>query len=419
MNDKVKKYVSTCNTCQRIKVHRHAPYGKLQPLPIPEGPADLMSMDFIMGLPASKHGGQTYDAILVVVDAYTKYALYLPCWKDIRAPGLAQLMIDRIFPIMGALKNMVSDRGSLFTGSYWSTLCHYLGTRRRLSTAYHPQTDGATEWMNQEVQYYLRAYVGFHQDDWARWLSLAQWKYNASKHSVIQMTPAEALMGFSPDLRTNVEEEPPEGNAPNVKQRVDELRDNRILMEELMAKAKEAMTKQYDKRHKEKSFRIGDEVYLRAKNIKTVRPNVKLDHHQLGPFVVIDIIGRQSYKLQLPQRYQQLHPIFHVSLLEPCHIREGEVRRPPAIPLETEDEYQIDRVLTERRRYNRTSYLVSWVGYSEEEATWEPYQNVRKTKAFGDYLQAQKKSKPHAKENKTLTDSEEISDSGPSETEAT
>ena len=115
------------------------------------------------------------------------------------------------------------------------------------------------------------------------------------------MTPAEALMGFSPDLRTNVEEEPPEGNAPNVKQQVDELRDNRILMEELMAKAKEAMTKQYDKCHKEKSFRIGDEVYLRAKNIKTVRPNVKLDHRQLGPFVVIDIIGRQSYKLQLLQ----------------------------------------------------------------------------------------------------------------------
>ena len=85
MNDEVKKYVSTCDTCQRIKVHRHAPYGKLQPLPIPEGPADLMSMDFITGLPASKHGGQTYDAILVVVDAYTKYALYLPCRKDIRA----------------------------------------------------------------------------------------------------------------------------------------------------------------------------------------------------------------------------------------------------------------------------------------------------------------------------------------------
>lgn len=419
MNDEVRKYVNTCDTCQRIKVHRHAPYGKLQPLPIPEGPADLMSMDFITGLPASKHGGQTYDAILVVVDAYTKYTLYLPCRKDIKAPELAQLMIDRVFPIMGAPQNMVSDRGSLFTGSYWSTLCHYLGTRRRLSTAYHPQTDGATERMNQEVQYYLRAYVGFHQDDWARWLSLAQWKYNASKHSVIQMTPAEALMGFNPDLRTNVEEEPPEGNAPSAKQRIDELRDNRTLMEELMVKAKEAMAKQYDRRHKEKSFRIGDEVYLRAKNIKTVRPNVKLDHRQLGPFVVIDVIGTQSYKLQLPQRYQQLHPVFHVSLLEPCHIREGETRRPPAIPLETEDEYQVDRVLTERRRYNRTSYLVSWVGYSEEEATWEPYQNVRKTKAFGDYLRAKKKSEPHAKgvNQETLTDSEDISDSDPSETE--
>ena len=80
------------------------------------------------------------------------------------------------------------------------------------------------------------------------------------------------------------------------------------------------MVKQYNKHHINKSFRISDEVYLWVKNIKTIRLNVKLDHQQLGPFTIINIVEKQSYKLQLPLLYRQLHPIFHISLLEP-HYR--------------------------------------------------------------------------------------------------
>ena len=80
------------------------------------------------------------------------------------------------------------------------------------------------------------------------------------------------------------------------------------------------MVKQYNKYHIDKSFRIGDEIYLQVKNIKTIRLNVKLYHQQLGPFTIINTVGKQSYKLQLPLLYGQLHPIFHISLLEP-HYR--------------------------------------------------------------------------------------------------
>ena len=164
-----------------------------------------------------------------------------------------------------------------------------------------------------------------------------QWKYNTSVHSVIQQTPVEVFMAKNPDLQNNVEEEPSKGYAPAVKDRIDKIQDAWSHIAELLEKSKEAMAKQYDKHHINKSFRIGDEVYLQAKNIKTIRPNVKLDHQQLGPFTIINTVGKQSYKLQLPPLYGQLHPTFHVSLLEPHYRWEGEIQNLPEIPIDGED----------------------------------------------------------------------------------
>jgi transposase InsO family protein len=93
---------------------------------------------------------------------------------------------------------MVSDRGTLFTAKFWASFCWYLATKRRLSTAYHPQTDGQTEKQNQSVEHYLRTYCNFEQDDWATHLSLAEFVYNTSFHSAINTTPAMALLGFTP-----------------------------------------------------------------------------------------------------------------------------------------------------------------------------------------------------------------------------
>ena len=106
------------------------------------------------------------------------------------------------------------------------------------------------------------------------------------------------------------------------------------------------MAKQYNKHHIDKSYWISDEVYLWAKNIKTVRLNVKLDYQQLGLFTIIDAVGNQSYKLWLPLLYQQLHPMFHVSLLKPHHGQEGEVRNPSEIPIDGEEtpEWQVEKI---------------------------------------------------------------------------
>ena len=126
MSQDVKDYVASCDICQRVKVPRHCPYGSLTSLPQPEGPWQQIAMDFITGLPPSKHKGIVYDAILVVIDCYTKMARYIPTIKTITAVDLAELFFEEIICRFGVPKGCVTDRGSVFISAYWSDLCYYL-----------------------------------------------------------------------------------------------------------------------------------------------------------------------------------------------------------------------------------------------------------------------------------------------------
>ena len=124
-------------------------------------------------------------------------------------------------------------------------------------------------------------------------------------------------MAKNPNLQNDVKKELSEGYASVVKNRVNKIWGAWSHIVGLLEKSKKVIIKQYNKHHINKSFRISNKVYLWVKNIKTIRPNVKLDHQQLGPFIVIDIVEKQSYKLQLPLLYGQLHSTFYISLLEP------------------------------------------------------------------------------------------------------
>ena len=112
-------------------------------------------MDFITGLPPCWWEGKVVTAIFVIIDTYTKFAIYLPCRKEINAEDLAELFYSRFVAIFRVPANIVSDCGSLFTSKFWSTFCFYLGAQCCLSTAFHPQTDGQTEQQNQTLEHYL------------------------------------------------------------------------------------------------------------------------------------------------------------------------------------------------------------------------------------------------------------------------
>ena len=162
----VEAYVKGCNVCLASKAVRHKPYGDLQALPIPTHRWKDLSMDFVTGLPVSTDWkGESYDSILVIVDRLTKMVHYKPVKITINAPGLVDVIIDVMVRHHSLLNFIITDWGSLFTWKFLSSLCYFLDIKKRLSTAFHLQTDGQTESQKSTMEAYLRAYVNWEQND--------------------------------------------------------------------------------------------------------------------------------------------------------------------------------------------------------------------------------------------------------------
>ncbi|MBW0584246.1 hypothetical protein O181_123961 [Austropuccinia psidii MF-1] len=179
MTQFIKDYVSSCQQCSRNKNIHHKKLGLLKPLPISNGPWICLSMDFITQLPLSN----SFDSILVIVDRFSKMAVFIPTMSSITSLDLAHLFIKNIFLKHGLPLSIVSNRGSLFVSSFWTNLCQQLKVSRDISTAYHPETDEQIVRVNQILEQYLLMYVSYHKDDWNTWIPLAEFAYNNSDHS--------------------------------------------------------------------------------------------------------------------------------------------------------------------------------------------------------------------------------------------
>jgi len=372
----VKGYISTCDICQRVRVTRHRPYGEMQALPLPAGPWQEITMDFIVKLPPSKRGDSVSDSILVIVDRYTKMAKYFAVLETITAPQLAELFFDKIVTQYGTLKGIVTDRGSVFTSAFWSEVCFYAHVKRRLSTAFHLQTDGQTERQNQTLEHYLRVFCSTEQDDWAKLLPMAEFAYNNSYHSTIKSTPFQVMHNYDPSI--NYEDDTGdgiiEGEVPAAAERVRSIQDARIALEKSWASAAESHAKFYNKSHIPQSYNVGDLVMLSTQNLKQKRPKRKLSHRFIGPFLVLDAIGKQAYRLALLKTLL-IHPVFHVSLLEPYKRREGDMEV-PALPqpelINDQPEWEVEKILDRRMKKGKLEYKVKWSGYLEEYNQWIP-----------------------------------------------
>ncbi|KAH7315890.1 hypothetical protein KP509_21G069700 [Ceratopteris richardii] len=128
------------------------------------------------------------------------------------------------------------------------------------------------------------------------------------------------------------------------------------------------------------SYQIGDEVWLLKKNLQTSRPCAKLDHQRFGPFTILVKINLVTFKLELPST-MRVHPVFHVSMLEPYQISPVRGERPsPSPPIEIDDheEFEVEHVLDSKISRGRLEYLIHWKGYDISDRTWEPTQNLHR-----------------------------------------
>lgn len=156
MKKDVAGYLAQCLECQQIKAEHQHPASLLQQLPILEWKWETISMDFITGLPKSKKNNYS---IMVVVDKLSNSAHFIPVQSTYRVVQIAHVFMQNIFKLHGSLRMIISNRDVKFTSVFWKTLFEELGTQLNFSTAYHPQNDGQTEWVNQVVEDMLRAYM--------------------------------------------------------------------------------------------------------------------------------------------------------------------------------------------------------------------------------------------------------------------
>lgn len=376
MRQFVKRYVNHCQECSRNKNGSHKPYGLLQPLPIPETPWQSISLDFIVKLPVS----EGYDSVLVVVNRLTKMAHFLPCNEASSTEEFAQLFFKSIFRLHGLPADIVSDRGSHFTSTFWKEVTRLCNVERKLSTSYHPETDGQTERTNQTLEQYLRIYCNYDQDNWASILHLAEFAYNNAQNTSTQVSPFFANYGYHPNVRILTDPQPPSQTTSGgaLISRIHNVQEE--LQKELQY-AQDTYKEFADRRRLSgPTLPIGSQVWLNARNISTTRPTKKLDYKRLGPFEVIENYKNRVFKLKLPHNLVKIHPWFHPSLLTPVPNNDipGRRRAPPQkVVINDEDEYAIHQILDSRRVNKQLKYLVSWEGYGPESNTWEPHDRLK------------------------------------------
>ena len=165
MRKKVEEIVWKCDICRRSKADQHKPYGLLKSLRTPGRPWASIALDFVVKLPKSKEPltKAVYDSILVITDRLMKYRYFIPYKEASSAEELAYMFLRVIAANYRLPEEIISDRDKLFTFKFWKLLVNQLGIHHKLSTSYHPQTDGQTEQLNQTMEQYLRCYVNYQQ----------------------------------------------------------------------------------------------------------------------------------------------------------------------------------------------------------------------------------------------------------------
>jgi hypothetical protein len=311
MKREIAKYVSECDTCQRVKASHLKASGTLQPLPIPSWKWEDISMDFIIGLPNTS---QKHDSIWVIIDRLTKIAHFLPVHTTYSAKKYAEVYLDQIIRLHGVPKTIISDRGPQFIACFWEQLQSDLGTKLIRSSAYHPQTDGQTERVNQILEDILRACIIYYVTSWDKCLALAEFSYNNSYQASLQMAPFEALYGrrcrtplswsetgerkiFGPDLVIEAED--------------------KVKVIQANLKTAQSRQKSYvDKRRKPLQFQVGDFVNLRVsptKGVQRLGIKGKLAPRYVGPFAILNVCGPVAYKIDLHLNWL-LFTMFSMSL---------------------------------------------------------------------------------------------------------
>jgi hypothetical protein len=286
----------------------------LATLPVPDQFWQMVSMDFIDGLPRSGR----FNSVLVVVEKLSRYTHFVGLAHPYTVSKVASAYMDNVHKLHGMPESIVFDRDSIFTSRFWREMAALTGTKLRMSSSHHPQTDGTTEHVNQCLEAYLCCFTHACPVKWAQWLSLVEFWYNASPHSALDgKSPFEVLYGHSPrHFGISVADA---CAVPDLDVWLNDRDLTLRLLQQHLERVRARMKARADKRRPDRVFQVGDSIFMKLQPYiqSSVAPRA---HHKLlfkyyGPFLVLERIRDSAYRLQLPEK-SRIHPVLHVSQLK-------------------------------------------------------------------------------------------------------
>ncbi|KAL8377096.1 hypothetical protein RB595_007982 [Gaeumannomyces hyphopodioides] len=290
--------------------------------------------------------------------------------------------------------SIVSNRGTNWTGDFWSHVCKSLGVNQLLSTAYHPQTDGGTERLNQKVQAALRAYINYQQSDWDKWLPAVQLALNSRPHSTIGISPFFANHGYEPSsvVAAQGTETTAKGKSPKAKatQFVQKLAEVTDLCQAAIASAQQLAEKHANqKKRPAERYAVGDKVWLNLENFESQKPKKKLDWKR-AKVTITKVIGPNIVEVEgLPSGAYNRFNVDRIrkAYNDPVPGQQVADPQPPAIVMDGEQEWFVEsiegaRTITKYNKPKREAF-VHWREHLT--GTWEPIEKLAETEALDAY----------------------------------
>ena len=336
-------------------------------------------------LPVSTDG---FDSIMVVVDhGLSKGTVMVPTTKlNLTAQRTAQLFLDNVYARFGLPDEILTDRGPQFDSEFWKELMKLIGVKTKLTTAFHPQTNGGTERVNREIQLYLSIFCINNPESWSQALKKAEFTYNNRTHADREKTPFELMYGSTPKAIIEPYLEKDEPTEDRMKKLKQWCADALLAHEYTRQKMKKKIQSTYH------PFKKGDRVWLEGTNLR-LGLNKKITTKREGPFVITEVCGPVNFRLRLPEKWK-ITNIFHASLLTPYQENEtyGEnYPNPPPDVIEGQEEWEIERIISHSGSTNHR-FQVKWKGYAD--MTWEPEENLEHSKeAIKDYWKRKTQSR--------------------------
>jgi hypothetical protein len=388
----VEQFCRTCPTCQVTKGENQLPKGLLHSLPVPTRPWGSIGMDFVGPFPPS----EAHDYLWVIICRLTSMVHLIPVTTTIRASELAVKYIKEVVRLHGLPDTIVSDRDSKFTSTFWRELHRVLGTKLLMSTAFHPQTDGASERAIRNVVQILRSLVKPDQSDWVTKVPLTEFAINSSINSSSGFAPFELNYGYMPVLGEKVFEGKT-SLAPGIRTFVQRAKENLEMAHDAIIESRVIQAYHANKRRLEgKPLQVGDLVYLSTQNLTMPKGRArKLIPKYIGPMKITEANGtNDSYVLDLPEelRRRRVHARFHVDRLRRYEANDDTLfpKRDAIafydVGIDEDAEWVVDEIVAHQWHGTTIKFLVRW---NLGDSTWEPSENCKDLEALDRYLELQ------------------------------